>query len=49
MTGTNLSTPGVILKTPIDLPKASFLKKVDGVAGKVNLKHLQLITGQKVF
>ena len=54
MSCTNLTSPAVILKKPIEIPKASFLNtngKADGggLAAQANFKHLQLITGQKVF
>ena len=49
MTTTNISSPAVVLKTSLDVPKASFLKKTDVVTAKANYRHLQLITGQKVF
>ena len=36
MTGTNLTTPAVILKTPDIVPKASFLNKTETRSGLAN-------------
>ena len=49
MTGTNLTTPAVILKTPDIIPKASFLNRSDARNSQINYQHLKLISGQKVF
>ena len=45
MSGTNVTTPAVILKTPDTIPKASFLNRSDTRNGQTGFQHLKLISG----